>query len=36
MKKFNKRVEKTKVTRKEEHFLRKKKIINNGVYVKYE
>lgn len=25
MKKFNKRVEKTKVTRKEEHFLRKKK-----------
>ena len=35
MKKFSKRVEKTKVTRKEEHFLRKKKI-NNGVYVKYE
>lgn len=35
MKKFSKRVEKTKVTRKDEHFLRKKKI-NNGVYVKYE
>ena len=27
MKKFSKRVEKTKVTRKDEHFLRKKKSI---------